>query len=455
MRDGSTSRDLTVGTPWRRIVAFALPLLFGNVFQVAYNLADTAIIGNAAGPVALAGVGIATPVFNFYVALLAGFSIGASIVVAQRFGAHDADGLRSVVSTVITLSVLLAAVLTVAGLILIDPLLTLLGAPADAYPHARAYLILIVCGLTFSVFYNQLTGMLRGIGDSKTPLYFLIFSSAVNVGLDCLFVISLGWGVAGAAWATIIAQGLSVALVAWHIKRRVPEFCLRRDQWHFDKEMLKKVFFLGLPLAIQQSSIQVGNILMQGAVNTLGTATIAAYAGVLKVNQFATMPILSMGLSLSTYSAQNLGAGREDRVSVGLRSANIMLVIICVVVSTLVIVFRGPLAAMFVGASGSELIPDVIACGSHFLIIVAGFYILLAFVHSFANVMAGAGDTVFYMVSMIAMTATRVLVAWVCGIVLGMGWTGVCIAYPCSYALTLIIVLVYYRAGRWRGKVAA
>lgn len=450
----SASHDLTTGVPWRRIIAFALPLLFGNAFQVAYNVVDTAIIGNAVGPVALAGVGIASPVFSFLVSLLTGFSIGASIVIAQRYGAHDEHGLHAAVSTIIILSAFVALVLTILGLLVVEPALSILGTPEDARPYARTYLVLIICGLVFSVFYNQLTGMLRGIGNSKTPLYFLIFSCAVNAGLDCLFVIVFGWGVAGAAWATIIAQAASCLLVAFYIVRRVPEFAVRRGQWRLDGEMFKMVFRIGLPLAIQQSSIQFGNVLMQGVVSRLGTAAVAAYAGVIKVNQFATMPILSLGNALSTFSAQNFGAGRDDRIRAGLTSANLMLLVICSVISVLIIVLRGFFIGMFVGASGSEMADDVIGLGTRYLAIVAGFYILLGFVHSFSNIMAGAGDTVFYMAAMMVMTFMRVVVAGIFSDVLGMGWDGLCVAYPLSYAITLAFVLVYWRSGQWRKHIA-
>ena len=306
-------KNLTEGVPWKQLVLLAIPLLLGNVFQASYNLADTVIVGRYAGPEALAGTGIASPVFNLINALLIGLSVGASIVVSQLFGAGRQQELKRAVSTVLWTSLALSLALTAAGQLLVDPLLTALQTPPEDYPFAATYLRTILCGLVCNVFYNQLTGLLRGLGNTRVPLYILIFSCCLNAGLDLVFVGALRLGVIGAGMATIAAEGLSAVLTALYIRLRVPQLH-PEGAGGFDRRMFSTVLRFGLPMGLQQASISFGHVLLQGIVNPFGTALIAGYAAASKVDLFAVMPIMALGSAMSTFAAQNAGAGDYGRV---------------------------------------------------------------------------------------------------------------------------------------------
>ncbi|MBR3257771.1 MAG: MATE family efflux transporter, partial [Eggerthellaceae bacterium] len=258
------AKDLTVGNPLKQIVLFALPLYFGSLFQQVYNIIDTAIVGRFLGSVSLAGVGAASPVINFLISLLVGFSVGGSIVIARLFGEHDVGKTAQVVKTIVTASFVIALAISASGIIFARPQLDLLGTPADAMPHALVYLRIVLAGMLFTVFFNQLSGMLRGLGNSKTPLYFLVFSSCVNIVLDLVFIILLNWGVPGAAWATVIAQGISCVLMVLYIAKRVPELHFSLRGTPVSRESLQLVLRYGLPMGLQQSSISLGHVLMQG-----------------------------------------------------------------------------------------------------------------------------------------------------------------------------------------------
>ena len=324
-------KNLTEGVPWKQLVLLAIPLLLGNVFQASYNLADTVIVGRYAGPEALAGTGIASPVFNLINALLIGLSVGASIVVSQLFGAGRQQELKRAVSTVLWTSL----ALTAAGQLLVDPLLTALQTPPEDYPFAATYLRTILCGLVCNVFYNQLTGLLRGLGNTRVPLYILIFSCCLNAGLDLVFVGALRLGVIGAGMATIAAEGLSAVLTALYIRLRVPQLH-PEGAGGFDRRMFSTVLRFGLPMGLQQASISFGHVLLQGIVNPFGTALIAGYAAASKVDLFAVMPIMALGSAMSTFAAQNAGAGDYGRVRQGYRTGCVMTLLICAALALIV-----------------------------------------------------------------------------------------------------------------------
>lgn len=445
-------KNLTEGTPWKLIVLLAIPLLLGNIFQASYNLIDTMIVGRFAGPEALAGVGVASPVFNLINALLIGLSVGSSILVSQLFGAKRSAELPKAVSTVLWTSLVLALVLTAAGQLLVDPLLSVLKTPAEDYLYAEIYLRTILCGLVCNVFYNQLTGLLRGLGNTKVPLYILIFSCCVNAGLDMVFVWGLRIGVVGAGLATILAEGASAVLTAFYIKKYVPQLHTHGERG-FDREMFSTVIRFGLPMGLQQASISFGHVLLQGIVNPFGTALIAGYAAATKVDMFAVMPIIALGSAMSTFAAQNAGAGNYDRVKQGYHTGCIITLMICAVLALIVTPGRMFWMGLFVStAEYPELAGEIILMGAGMLAVTPLFYWVLGLIHAALNTMAGAGDTMFSMIAMIVMMLLRVVFAWALISFAAMDQTAIWWAFVLSWAVTLVFVQYHYFRGNWRKK---
>ena len=445
-------RDLTDGTPWRHITALAVPLLLGNIFQASYNLIDTMIVGRYAGPLALAGVGVASPIFNLINALLMGLSIGSSIVVSQLFGKKRMDELPTAVSTVLITSLLMSIVLTAVGQALAVPLLRAMKTPDEGMADAVAYLRVILFGLVCNVFYNQLTGMLRGLGNTRAPLYILFVSCCINAGLDVLFVCVFKAGAAGAALATVIAEGLSALLTALYIRLAVPQLRLRGSRG-FDREMFSTVVRVGFPMGLQQASISLGHVLLQGIVNPFGTALIDGYAAAAKVDMFAVMPIISVSSAMSTFSAQNSGAGQYDRVQRGCRVGCGIIVVICIVLAVLVTPFREFWMGLFVSREDyPEIADEIVRLGAGMLAITPLFYWILGLIHALCNTMAGAGDTLYSMVSMVGMMLLRVLFAWVLINAVGMNENGIWLSFPLSWTVALAVTVIYYRTGRWKKR---
>ncbi len=448
------TKDLTQGPPWRLLVSFGLPLFVGNVFQQAYNLVDTMIVGKFVGPVALAGVGVASPVFNLINALLIGLSVGSSIMVSQLYGARREKELPVAMSTILAVSLVMALALTAVGQGLVEPLLRLLGTPEEDLPFAVTYLRTIVLGLTFNVFYNQLSGLLRGLGNSRVPLYFLVLASVLNVLLDLLFVAVLKLGVAGAAGATILAQGISAGLTWVYIALRVPEFRREKGMPLVRRSMMGRMIHFGLPMAVQQGSVSLGHLLLQGLINPFGTVVIGAFTAASKIDLFTLMPTMSIGSALATFSAQNTGAGRPDRLRQGFRAACAMAILICAVLGGLVWLNRGTLIRMFLSADEyPQLVEQMTAAGAEILGIIPCFYTLLVVVNMCQNTISGTGGAVFSMASSMVMMFSRLILAWGFIHVLDMGSLGLWWSFPGSWVVTLAVVLPYYRWGGWRRRV--
>lgn len=448
----SKVKNFTIGTPWKLIVSMSIPLLLGNIFQASYNLADTVIVGRFAGPIALAGVGIASPVFNLMNALLIGISLGSSILISQLFGAKRREDMAKAVSTVLWFSLILSIVLIVCGQLLTRPLLILLQTPEETFSFAECYLRMILLGLVCNVYYNQLTGLLRGLGNTRAPLCFLIISCCVNVGLDLLFVCGFHMGVTGAALATIIAEGLSAILTAIYLKRYIPELHVKGAKG-IDGDMLKLTIKFGLPMGLQQASISMGHILMQGIINPFGTALIAGYTAATKIDTFAVMPIISLSSAVSAFSAQNAGAGDYQRVKEGYRTGVLIVIIICAVLACVVAPFRHFWMSLFVSVNEyQQLAGQIIELGAGMLIVTPLFYWVLGLIHITLNTMSGAGDTAYSMKSMILMMVLRVIFAWLLLKGTSLGAFSIWLAFPISWGIALCLALLHYWKGKWKKK---
>jgi putative MATE family efflux protein len=378
-------RDLTQGNETKVIIAFALPMLIGNVFQQFYTMVDSIIVGNFVGTQALAAVGIAFPVIFLMISLTMGLTMGTMVLVAQYFGAKDFVKVRAAVDTGYIILFWAGLLMSIVGVLCTDAILRLLKVPADVFADASAYLRVIFSGLLGMFGYNAISAILRGLGDSKTPLYLLIAASVANVALDLLFVVVFKWGAAGAAWATVIAQGLSFlgGMVYLNTRNEYVRFDLKTLR--FEREIFKQSLRIGLPTGIQQTLVSLGMMALTRIVNGFGTTAIAAYAAASRLDSFASMPAMNLSQALSTFTGQNMGAGKTERVKRGHWSAILLGGAISVGVGASVVLFGPALMRLFTQDSA------VIALGARYLLIVGASYLLFSTMFINNGVMRGAG----------------------------------------------------------------
>ena len=294
------THDMTTGSPMRLIVMFTIPLLIGNVFQQLYSMADTVIVGRTIGVQALAAVGATGPLCFLVLGFFFGFSSGVTVVTAQRFGAKDARGVRRSIAMATTLCTAISAAATIGSVILTGPLLRLMNTPEDIFDGSYAYLVVIFIGIGATVFYNLISGIIRALGDSRTPLIFLIIASILNIALDFIFILWFGMGVAGAAWATVISQLASGVWCLQFARRKYSQFQLKRQDWRFDWNFAWEHLRIALPMAFQFSITAVGVIVMQTVLNTFGSTAVAAFTAAAKIDQLAVQPGFSIGIAIAT-----------------------------------------------------------------------------------------------------------------------------------------------------------
>ena len=439
--------NLTEGKEGRTILAFAAPMLIGNVFQQFYNVVDSIVVGRFVGKEALAAVGSSFSITFLLVALIMGVTMGSGIMIAQFYGAGDRENVKKTISTTYVYVLTASVVLGVAGLAGSPALLRLLGTPPEVLPQAVSYLRILLAGLIPVFGYNALTAVFRAVGDSRTPLIYLIVATLTNVALDVLFVVGFGWGVAGAAWATIISQ-TAAFLLSYRATQRSPHEVLHLDLRHviFDRKLFARSMSIGIPTGIQQALVAMGMMALTRIVNGFGTDALAAYTAAGRLDTFAGMPALNFSLALVTFVGQNLGAGKPDRVRRGLRATLLMSGGTALVISAVMVTFRTALIAVF------NTDPAVVAIGSRYLVIVGTSYVLFAAMFVVQSVPRGAGDTLVPMlVTLLALWVIRVPASWLLSRRLGTDgiWAGMPIAWLVGGTLNTI----YYFRGRWKTKV--
>ncbi|PKL25136.1 MAG: MATE family efflux transporter [Spirochaetae bacterium HGW-Spirochaetae-3] len=440
-------KDLTEGGETRTIIAFALPMLIGNVFQQFYNMVDSVIVGNFVGTTALAAVGIAFPVIFLMVSLVMGLTMGTTILIAQYFGAKDEAKVRAAVDTGYIMLFWSGLVMSVVGALSTDALLTLLKVPADVFPEASAYLRIIFAGLLTMFGYNAISAIFRGLGDSRTPLYLLMAASLLNIALDLLFVVVFGWGVPGVAWATVISQGASFAGGLAYANRKNRLVSLSLKKLVFDGEIFRHSLRIGLPTGIQQTMVSLGMLALTRIVNGHGTATIAAFSAASRLDSFASMPAMNLSQAVSTFTGQNMGAGKTERVKRGHLSAVIIGGAISIVVGATVVVFGEGLMGMFTRDA------EVMAIGARYLAIVGATYLLFSTMFINNGVMRGAGDAFIPMINTIlALWVVRIPCALLFSGPLGMGSDGLWWSVPAGWLMGAAFSTWYYRGGRWKRK---
>lgn len=433
-------KDMTIGNPTKLILSFAIPMLIGNIFQQLYNMVDTMIVGRFVGVDALAGVG-STGSMNFLIlGFMIGIASGFSIVISQYFGAGDETKLRKSVAMSVYLSVGITIVVTVLSLILARPLLELMKTPSDIIEHAYTYISIIFAGIVVTLFFNLLSAILRALGDSKTPLFFLIIASIVNIVLDLVFILNFKMGVAGAAYATLIAQGVSCLLCFFYIKKKCTLLKMKKEDWALDIPLCKQLLGLGIPNAFQCSVTAIGVMVLQSAINGFGSTVVAAYTAASKVEQMAMQPSMTIGMAMGTYAAQNLGAGKFDRIRLGIRKSIMISFIICISGGILVSLFGGPLTTLFV--SGEQ--QAVIQASKQYLYTVSIFFFVLGLLFIYRSTLQGLGNAIIPFWSGVVELVIRVGVALILSRMIG--YAGICLAGPLAWTgAAILLAWSYYR----------
>ena len=440
-------RDMTQGSPAKLIWAFSVPMFIGSIFQQLYNMVDAIVVGRFVGPNALAAVGTSFPVIFFLVSLVLGMTMGSGVVISQFFGAKDIVKTRRAVVTALAFQLVFAAFLGVLGVVLSRPLLILLNTPDVILGDATAYMQIFFSGILFMFAYNAFAGILRSLGDSKTPLYFLIISSLLNIGLNIYFVVELGLGVRGVAWATLIAQGVSSVLTFAYIYLRVPLLKFTRAELVFDWDIFWKMVRIGAPSSLQQALASVGMMVVQSLVNSFGPVTMAAYTAASRMDSFAMIPIMNFGMAVSTFTGQNIGANRLDRVALGLKATLMMVIAACLIVSLLVFTAGGYMIGLFITGEQAE----IVAQGIDYMRTVSLFYAVFGVIMVLNGVLRGAGDAWVPMVTTLASLAIRVASAYVL-VNTGLTYRGIWWSIPIGWSVAVLVPTYRYFSGVWKTK---
>lgn len=436
----SAQSDMTSGSPMKIILWFTLPIFIGNVFQQFYNMADAVIVGKFVGNNALAAVGSTGTIMFLINGFVIGMTAGFTVLTAQKFGAGDERGIRKSVTGAAWLSLIVGLILTAAFMVFMKPLLTLMNTPADILDDAYAYIMIISGGILAQMLYNLLASILRALGNSRVPLYFLILSAVLNIVLDLVFVIVFQMGAAGAAVATIISQGVSGLLCLVYIGKKVQLLRMTKEDWKPQTTLLSAQLKVGIPMALQYSITAIGTMMVQSSLNILGSTLVAAYTAAGKIEQVVTQAYIAMGTTMATYGAQNMGAGDVPRIRQGFKACTIIGIVYSFIAAAFVMTAGKYMTYLFV----SEDVGTIMNSVDIYLKCVGIFFIPLAVVNIYRNGIQGLGYGLLPMTAGIAELIGRGVVA-----VIAAGqrsYLGVCLASPAAWILAggLLIVMYYY-----------
>lgn len=403
------TKTLTEGTPWKQILLFSIPIFWGNVFQLLYSLVDTKIVGSTLGTEALAAVGSVSTLHTLMTGFLNGLTLGFSLITAMCFGAKNRKRLKKTFAAAISLGVLTTLALVLMLMIFLHPVLNLLHVPQAQFEMAYVYISVLIVGLFATLFYNLCANTLRAIGDALTPLIFLIVATVSNIGLDYLFILGFQMGVQGAAYATVMAQLLSVVLCLIRIFRKFPILHIQKEDFRFDRELMAEMYKSGLSMGLMSCLVGIGTILLQSAINTLGTTVIVAHTAARKVFELVSLPNSVLGSAMATYCGQNYGARRFDRIRQGIRASLIIAAVWAVVVFLICHTIEGKLI-QFVASTTN---PDVIYWGSTYLKVDMSFIVICGVIVILRNSMQGFGDRVIPVFSSCIELAGKIIFAFV------------------------------------------
>lgn len=436
---------MTEGSPIKLIFTFAVPMLIGNLFQQLYNMVDSIVVGNYVGKTALAAVGTGFPIIFFIVSIFIGISVGSTILISQYYGANDIENVTRTSRTIYTAMIIGSIPLTLIGIIFCGPILKLMNVPADTFPMARQYMVIVFAGLIGSLGFNINAGILQGLGDSKSSLLFLAIACIINVILDLLLVLIIPWGVEGVALATIIAQFLSWGFGIIYMRRKHEFLRFTILKFKFDKDIFIKILKLGIPSSIQQALFSVGIMSLQSLVNSYGSDFMAGFNAANKIDTFAFMPIQSFANAATTFVGQNVGAKRFDRVHKGTVSTIILSIIFSIVLGAIIL----PLGPSMLKLFNPE--PNVVESGMVYLKTVVPFFILLSLVFTLSGVMRGAGESIIPMIgSIISLWVGRVPAAYLLAKYAGRDY--IFYSYAIGWFLWFLVAVPYYISGRWKSK---
>lgn len=440
--------DLTQGSSRKMLWAFSIPMLLSVMFQQMYNIADSIIAGRFIGEDALAAVGASYPITMIFMAVAVGSNIGCAVVVSRFFGGKQYGKLKTAICTIFFACIGVSIVMTVLGLLLGNGLLALIQTPENVFANAALYLRIYIFGFLFLFLYNICTGIFTSLGDSRTPLYFLIGSSIANILLDILFVVTLKMGVAGVAWATFVAQGAASILALITLLHRLKELKTKEPYEKFSVTMLKQIAIVAIPSILQQCFVSVGNLFVQSLVNSFGSAVIAGYSAAIKLNTFAVTCMTTLSNGLSSFTAQNLGAGKNERVREGFRAGALLGVLVCV--PFFLFYFFGSKTAMglFMKAESQAAIQT----GIIFLHIVTPFYFIVTIKVMCDGVLRGGSAMLYFMTTTFTDLLLRVVLAFVFAKGLGLGATGIWLAWPFGWSLSTLLSFSFYRLRPWEKK---
>lgn len=441
------STDLIHGSIAKSIFWFSIPLLVGNLFQQLYNTFDSYVVGNYVSKQALAAVGASSPIINMLIGFFMGLATGAGVIIAQYYGAGDTQRLKKAVHSSAALTIVMSMLLTVIGLCGTNTLLHAVGTPSDVFPESSTYLSIYFLGITFTLIYNMGSGILRAIGDSKRPLYFLIVASMINVVLDFIFVKYLGFGVAGAGYATLIAQAISSIMVVYVLMKTEDEHKLVLKQIRFDFPILKKIVLVGLPTGLQQSIVSLSNLIVQSYINAFGSSVVAGYSASIRIDGFVNLPLQSFNMAVTTFVGQNIGAKEYERVKKGSKITMFMTIAVIATISVLLYFFGKSFIAIF----NSET--DVVEAGRLMQLAFVPFYILLPISQITAGVLRGAGKS---SVPMYIMVFNFVVLRQIYLVIITKFTSDVFyvfLGWPLTWITSAIMFIIYYNKVDWLPKI--
>ncbi len=439
-------RDMTTGNPAKILVKFTVPMLISVMFQQLYNIADSIIAGQLLGGDALASIGISYTITMIYMAIANGSNIGCSVVISQFFGNGNYSKMKTCISTSLISVLSLSVILTILGLIFSTPLLIALNTPENLFEDSSAYLNIYTAGLIFLFLYNVCTGIFTALGDSKTPLFFLIISSVLNVILDYILVKYTPLGVSGVAWATFIAQGLASILAFLTLISRIKKLnCGKSEIFSF--EILKKILFVAIPSILQQSFVSVGNIFIQGLVNTFGDIVVAGFSAAGKLNTFTITTLTALGNSMSSYTAQNVGAGKVERIKKGVKYLYIISFVITTPLFILYNFYPDVMMRIFVNSNDVA----IINAGMEFLKTVAPFYLFISIKLIIDGVLRGSGAVNIFMISTFSDLLLRVVLSFVLSPMFAQ--QGIWYSWPIGWLFATAISCIFYFTGMWKKNI--
>lgn len=436
---GSKAKRMTEGSIFKCLLYFALPLMVGNFFQQLYNTVDSIIVGNFVGKEALAAIGSVDSIINTYIGFFVGLSAGAGVVISQYYGASDDENVHKAVHTTIAITLIMAIGTTIISLFTTDIFLRISRVPSDVWPEAETYLGIYFLGLVGLLIYNMGSGILRAVGDSKHPLYFLIFSALSNTVLDIIFVANLRLGVAGAAYATIISQALSALLVLYTLIKTKDCYKISFKKIRIYPKLLKQIFRIGLPTALQMMVTAFSNVFVQSYINSFGSAAMAGYSSYNKIDKVCLLPLQSIGLAITTFMGQNIGAGNSERAIKGVKTATRMNVVTAIVLLTFLWVVAPYLIYIF------NQDAEVIHYGTIFLRTMSPFFLCVAYNQIHNGALKGAGNTKIPMIIMMScFIVFRQIYLFVISRVINTP-IAIALGYPLGWLLCTIILSIYYK----------